>query len=47
MIKTKMAFFGGPAYMQPIRAIWKVFKGLWLAGKKPALQKSHLCFDHV
>jgi len=20
---------------------------LWLAGKKPALQKSHFCFDHV
>jgi len=25
----------------------KVFKNLWLAGKKPALQKSHFCFDHV
>jgi len=47
MIKTKVAFFGGPAFIQPIRAIWKVFKKLWLARKKRALQKSHFCFDHV
>jgi len=25
----------------------EVFKKLRLAGKKPALQKSHFCFDHV
>jgi len=46
MIKTNV-FFGGPAFIQPIRAIKKVFKKPWLAGKKPALQKSHFCFDHV
>jgi len=34
MIKTKVDFFGGPAFIQPIRAIWKVFKKPWLAGKK-------------
>jgi len=39
--------FGGPAFIQPIGAIWKVFKKPWLAGKNPALQKSHFCFDHV
>jgi len=47
MIKTKVAFSGRPAFIQPIRAIEKVFKQLWLAGKKPALQISHFCFDHV
>jgi len=30
-----------------IRTIWKVFKKPWLAEKKPALQKSHFCLDHV
>jgi len=30
-------FFGGSAFIQPIRTIWKVFKKLWLAGKKPLL----------
>jgi len=51
MIKTKVAFcragFYPPAFIQPIREIWKVFKKPWLAGKKPALQKSHFCFDPV
>jgi len=42
MIKTKAAFFGGPAFIQPIRTIRKVFKNPdWLkkAGppKKPLL----------
>jgi len=45
--QNKSGFFGGPAFIQPVRAIWKVFKRSWLAGKKPALQKSHFCFDHV
>jgi len=36
--------FGGLAFIQPIRAICKVFKNLWLVGKKLALQKSHFCF---
>jgi len=44
---NKSGFFGGPAFMKPIRAIWKVFKKTWLAGKKPVLQKRHFCFDHV
>jgi len=44
----KSGFFGGPAFIQPIRAIIeKVFKKFWLARKKPVLQKSHICFDHV
>jgi len=38
--KQKWLFFGRPAFIQPIRAIEKVFKKLWLAGKKPALQKA-------
>jgi len=46
MIKTKVVFLEG-AFIQPIRAIWKVSRKPWLAGKKPALQKSHFCFDHV
>jgi len=45
--QNKSGFFGGPAFIQPIRAIWKVFKKSWLAGKKPTLQKSYFCFDHV
>jgi len=31
MIKTKVAFFGRPAFFQPIRAFWKLFWLLWLA----------------
>jgi len=38
--QNKSGFFGRPAFIQPIRIIWKVFKKL-------ALQKSHFCFDHV
>jgi len=41
--QNKSGFFGGPAFIQPVRTIWKVFKKLWLAGKKPALQKCHFC----
>jgi len=39
--------FEGLTFIQQIRAIEKVFKKLWLAGKKAALHKSHVCFDHV
>jgi len=42
--QNKSGFFGGPVFFQPIRAIWKVFKKPWLAGKKPALQKMPLLF---
>jgi len=45
--QNKNGFFGGPAFIQPIRTFWKVFKNPWLAGKKPALRNSHFCFDHV
>jgi len=45
--QNKSGFFEGPAFIQLMRAICKVFKKLWLAGKKPALQKSHFCFDRV
>jgi len=45
--QNNSGFFGGPAFIQPIRTIWKVFKKPWLAGKKPALKKSHFCVDHV
>jgi len=45
--QNKSGFFGGLAFIQSIRAIWKVFKKLWFGWKKPALQKSHFCFDHV
>jgi len=29
---NKSCFFGGPAFFQPIRAFWKPFRLLWLAG---------------
>jgi len=45
--QNKSGFFEGPAFIQPIIAIWKVKKKPWLAEKKPAFQKSHFCFDHV
>jgi len=32
-----------PAKQIPLKS----FQKAWLAGKKPALQKSHFCFDHV
>jgi len=32
MIKTKVAFFGGPAFFQPIRAFSILFKSFCLAG---------------
>jgi len=32
MIKTKVAFLVDRPFIQPIRAIKKVFKKLWLAG---------------
>jgi len=44
--QNKSGFFGGPAFIQRIRTIKKVFKKLWLVGKKPALQKA-TCFDLV
>jgi len=45
--QNKSGFFEGPAFNQPIRAIYNLFKELRLAGKKPALEKSHFCFDHL
>jgi len=36
--QTKSGFCGGPAFIQPIRAIWKVFKKPWFAGKKQDCQ---------
>jgi len=36
-----------PAFFQPVRALWNLFKLVWLAGWKPALQRNHLRFDHV
>jgi len=29
------------------QSFWKLFKLSWLAGKQPALQKRHHCFDRV
>jgi len=31
-VQSKSGFFGGPAFFQPIRALWKLFRLLWLAG---------------
>jgi len=45
--QNKSGFFEGPPSNLPIRPIEKVFKNIWLAEKKLALQKSHLYFDHV
>jgi len=45
--QNKSGFYGGSAFIQPIRAMRKVFIKPWLARKKPALQKSHFCFDNV
>jgi len=46
--QNKSGFFGGPAFILPIRTIWKVFKKQTLIGwKKPVVQKCHFCFDHV
>jgi len=42
--QIKSAFFGRPAFLQPIKAIWNVFKKPRLAGKKPTLRKSYFCF---
>jgi len=30
--QNKSGFFGGPAFFHPIRAFWKLFRLLWLAG---------------
>jgi len=43
MIKTKVAFLEG----RLLTSQSEQFKKLQLAGKKPALQKRHFCFDHV
>jgi len=45
--QNKSGFFEGRTFNQPIRAIYNLFKELRLARKKPALQKSHFCFDYV
>jgi len=50
--QNKSGFFGGPAFIQPIRAGPAFIQPIrakssdWLE-KKPALQKSHFWFDHV
>jgi len=38
--QNRSGFFGGPAFIQPIRAIWKVFKKPGLAGKKRPFKKA-------
>jgi len=45
--RSLSGLFGGPAFIQPIRAIEKAFKKLWLAREKPALQKTLFCFGHM
>jgi len=30
--QNKSGFFGGPAFFQPIRTFWILFKLLWLSG---------------
>jgi len=45
--QNKSVFFEGPAVIQPIKAIWEVFKKPWLVGKEPALQKKRFCFHCV
>jgi len=47
MIKTKVAFLEGPLLSGQSEQSEKLSKKLWLAGKRPALQISHFCFDHV
>jgi len=44
MIKTKVAFLEGRLLSSQSEQLKKYSKKLWLAGKKPALQKSHFCF---
>jgi len=41
--KKQVAFYEGPAFIQPIRAIWTAFKKLRLVRKKPALS----CKQHI
>jgi len=46
MIKTKVAFLEGRLLSIANHSNLKNIKKLRLAGKKPALQQSHFCFDH-
>jgi len=45
MIKRKVTFLEGRLLTSQTKQFKKVFKKVWLAGKKPALQKSHFCFN--
>jgi len=42
--QNKSGFFGGPAFIHPIRTIWKDFKKPWLAEKKAYPPKKSLLF---
>jgi len=46
MIKTKVAFLEGRPYPTQQKNL-KSFQKVLIGWKKPALQKSHFCFDHV
>jgi len=45
--QNKSRFFGGPAFIQVNQSKLKSFLKALIAGKKPALQKSRFCFNHV
>jgi len=47
MIKTKAAFWKAGFYSANQSNQKSFQKARRLAGKKPALQKNHFCFDHV
>jgi len=47
MIKTKVAFLKGRLLSIQPEQFKKYSKSSKMAGKKPALQKKHFCFDHV
>jgi len=48
MIKTKVAFFGGPAFFSQSR-LFENFSDCsdWMDRIKAGPPKSHFCFDHV
>jgi len=47
MIKTEVAFLEGRLFSIQSDVFEYVTNCSWLAGYKPALQKSHFCLDHV
>jgi len=47
MIKTKVAFLEGRLLFSQSEQSEKFSKSSNWHGKKPALQKSHFCFNHV